>query len=124
MPALAAARSAVEAGDLDTAAEQLQWAAKNAVQEDVKLIANLRLARVRAATGDTDSALAMLPASYPESFQGLVEEIRGDLHHAAGDFAAARAAYAKARQSNTVADPASLGMKFDDLAAADASSDS
>ena len=113
---LAAARVAVEAGDLDTAAERLAWAAEEAVQEDVATIARVRLARVEGARGEPAAGLERLPGSYPEAFTGLVEEARGDLHVAAGDPEAARAAYALARDSGQSPDPAALSMKLDDLA--------
>ena len=48
---LAAARVAIEADDLDTAAERLAWVADEAVQDDVALIARVRLARVEGARG-------------------------------------------------------------------------
>ena len=119
---LAAARVAVEAGDLDAAAERLAWTAENAPQDDVKLIAAVRLARVDGARGDVDAALARLPETYAAEFAGLVEEARGDLLVAAGDTDGARAAYETARDSGLVADPEALGMKLDDLAVADAAS--
>ena len=116
---LAAARAAVEGGDLDAAAERLAWAAENAPQEDVQLIARVRLARVEGARGDAASALERLPDDYPESFAGLIEEARGDLLVLGGDTEAARAAYERARESGNVADPDALGMKLDDLAVAE-----
>ena len=119
---LAAARVAVEANDLESAAARLAWTADNASQDDVKLIAGVRLARVEAALGELDAALGRLPDDYPAEFAGLVEEARGDLLVANGDVAGARAAYEAARASGSVADPQALGMKLDDLAVAGSAS--
>ena len=113
---LAAARVAVEAEDLDTAAERLAWVAEEAVQDDVRLIARVRLARVEGARGEPAAGLERLPADYPEPFTGLVEEARGDLLVAAGDAEGARAAYAAARDSGQAPNPEALSMKLDDLA--------
>lgn len=113
---LAAARIAVEAGNLDAAAERLAWAADEAAQDDVKLIATIRLARVDGARGQPDAGLERLPASYPDGFTGLVEEARGDLLVMVGDVDGARTAYDAAAESGQVADTQALTMKRDDLA--------
>ena len=119
---LAAARVAVEAGELETAAERLGWVAEHAPQDDVRLIANVRLARIEGANGDPAGALARLPSSYPESFAGLVEEARGDLLVQSGDVEGARAAYELARASGNVADADALTMKLNELAVAESAS--
>lgn len=113
---LAAARVAVENGDLDAAGERLGWVADEAAQDDVKLIATIRLARVDGARGDAAAGLARLPGDYPQGFTGLVEEARGDLLVASGDADGARAAYRKAVESGQVGNPEALTMKLDDLA--------
>lgn len=114
---LAAARASVESGNLDEAASRLAWVAKNAPQDDVQLIAKVRLARVQGAAGDATAGLSTLPTSYPESFKGLVEEARGDLLLSTGDTEAARAAYAAAKESQFVANREGLDMKLNELAA-------
>ncbi len=115
---LAAARAAVETGDLETAAQRLIWVSENSPQDDVSLIAAVRLARVKAALQEVDAGLALLPTTYPDAFTGLVEEVRGDLLVAAGKFAAARTAYQTAQSSNNIANPAGLTMKINELAEA------
>lgn len=112
---LVAARAAVEADDLEDAAERLAWVVDEAGQDDVKLIAQIRLARVEGALGKADDGLQRLPQSYPEAFTALVEEARGDLLAINGDAGPAREAYEKARDSGQAPDPTSLGMKIDDL---------
>ncbi len=119
---MTAARAAIEGGDLDAAATHLQWAAKNADLEDVKVIAQMRLARVNAERGDVEAGLKALPKSVNEAFKGMVEEVRGDLQLLSGDAEAARAAYEAALEAGGVADPGTLQIKLNDLAApADAS---
>ncbi|MFK7861015.1 MAG: YfgM family protein [Granulosicoccus sp.] len=112
----AAARAAVENGDLEEAANRLEWVVDNAPQDDVKLIAQVRLARVKGASGDPAAGLSALPGSFPDSFAGLVEEARGDLHVMAGDEEAARAAYKAASASEYVANREGLTMKLNELA--------
>ena len=119
---LAAARAAVEGDALDAAAERLDWVVEHAPEEDVRLIARVRLARVLGASGDAEAGLERLPDDYPETFGGLVEEARGDLLLRGGDAGGARAAYEKAQASGNVADPNALSMKLDDLAVPESAS--
>lgn len=112
----AAALVAVENDDIPEAAARLEWVVENAPQDDVKLIAQVRLARVLGASGDTDAALSALPANFPESFAGLVEEARGDLLLQSGDSDAARNAYQAALDSQYVGNRDALNMKLNDLA--------
>ena len=57
---LIAARVQVEANELDKAAASLKSVMDNATDDELKLIARLRLARVQAAQGKYDDALATL----------------------------------------------------------------
>lgn len=114
--AMAAARAAVEQGDLADAASRLEWVTKNAPQDDVVLIAKVRLARVKGAAGDSSAGLASLPESFPEAFTGLVEEARGDLLIQSGDEDGARTAYEAAQASQFVANRDGLTMKLNELA--------
>lgn len=113
---MAAARAAVEAGNLAEAVRRLEWVSSHAPQEDVQLIARVRLARVQGASGDAAAGLASLPGTYPESFTGLVEEARGDLLMMTGDLQAARDAYKTAQASQYVANREGLTMKLNELA--------
>jgi len=113
---LTAARSAVEQGNLEKAESELQWVVDNAELDDVGIIARVRLARVKAALGDAEGGLSVLPKDYSEVFTHLVEEARGDLHVAAGDAAAARTAYQAAMDTERAADRDALLMKFNELA--------
>jgi len=113
---LAAARVAVENDQLDEAASRLDWVSDNAPNDEVKLIASVRLARILGAQEKAAEGLKRLPKSYSDAFTGLVEEARGDLHLLAGDLDQARSAYEKAQGSENVADPQALSMKLNELA--------
>ncbi len=113
---LAAAQVSIQGGDLDDASKRLGWVAENAPQDDVRLIAKVRQARVMGANGDAAAGLASLPSKFPDPFVGLVEEARGDLLVLSGDENAAREAYAKAQASQYVANRDALNMKLNDLA--------
>lgn len=121
---MAAARASVEGGDLADAASRLEWVAENAPQDDVRLIARVRLARVLGATGDAAAGLDSLPEKFPAAFTGLVEEARGDLLVIEGDVDAAREAYIAAQDSQYVSNRDGLTMKLNELAVSDDSGDS
>ncbi len=112
----AAARSDVENDNLQGAADRLKWVADNAPQDDIQLIAKVRLARVQGALGDAAAGLSTLPASFPEVFTGLVEEARGDLLLQNGDVDAARSAYESAQDSEYITNREGLTMKLNELA--------
>ncbi len=113
---MAAARSAIEQDDLDTAATHLQWVVDNSELDEVGIIARVRLARVKAAQDDAAGGLSVLPDTYSDVFTHLVEEVRGDLHVASGDFVAAKTAYQAAIDSGKAADSEALTMKINELA--------
>nr|WP_202601947.1 tetratricopeptide repeat protein [Photobacterium halotolerans] len=113
LAALQLAKVQVEKGELDAAAEQLNWAISHT--EDVALlpVAHTRLARILAAQQSYDNALAELDKVKAESWQGKVAELRGDILLQKGDKSGARDAYISAQQLG--ASPA-LQIKLDDLA--------
>lgn len=114
--AMAAARSAIEQDDLETGATHLQWVVDNSELDEVGIIARVRLARVKAAQDDVAGGLGVLPENYSDVFTHLVEEVRGDLHVASGDTAAAKAAYQAAIDSGKSPDSEALTMKINELA--------
>ena len=113
---MAAASADVAGSDLSSAVSRLEWVADNAPQEDIQLIAKVRMARVQGALGDAATGLASLPGTFPSAFTGLVEEARGDLLLLNGDTDAARTAYQAAQASRFVANPEGLTMKLNELA--------
>lgn len=123
--ALIKARDAVEKGELDAAAEQLQWVLDQSPDAPVAQLTRLRLARVLAAQGSHDTALAELKSSEPaESFASEYAEVRGDILLAQGKPDDARGAYQFALENLTSPQQnraALLQMKIDNLKTASAS---
>jgi predicted negative regulator of RcsB-dependent stress response len=84
--------------------------------DDLKRLARLRLARVLLASGDNEAALRQLDGVSADSlgkFQGVYQELKGDVLAATGRIEEARAAYEKA-QSFGEASPL-LKLKMNDL---------
>lgn len=91
--ALLLARIAVEEDDLDVAVEQLQWVLASGPDSGLAAATTLRLARVVAAQGDVDAALALVQNPDQPSFSAAYAELRGDLHRSRGNDGAAYTAY-------------------------------
>ena len=79
MAALLAARANVDAGDLKTAAAQLQWASEHATDDSYRWVAKLRLAGVLLDENQADAALAALSGDVPASFKAAFDDRRGDI---------------------------------------------
>ena len=90
---LLAAKVQFEAGQPEAARATLEWVAANATEKEYKVLAGLRLAGLLLDQKKPDEALKALPAEVPPSFKGLLEDRRGDILHAQGKHAEARAAY-------------------------------
>ena len=96
MSALVLAKTERDAGDLEAAAQRLQWAQDNAPTEELRMLAVLRLAAVRLDQEQYDAALQLLDVSPGESFVSLYADLRGDVFVAQGNVAEARAQYEQA----------------------------
>ncbi|MFC3034220.1 YfgM family protein [Pseudoalteromonas fenneropenaei] len=118
LAAFVAAKKAVEEKQLDKAAEKLNWAVDNVKNDELKATALLRLARVQAAQGQAEQALATLAKAMPASFAAQAAEIKGDIKLAQGDSEAARAAYQEAVDQGGADNNPLLQVKLDDLAKA------
>jgi predicted negative regulator of RcsB-dependent stress response len=95
--ALHLAALAVKEGKLPDAEAQLRWVLGKAPSgSDTAQLAQLRLARVLAASGDTDQALAILEKATPGSYEASYASAQGDILLAAGRNDEARDAYSKA----------------------------
>ena len=93
---LAMAKLAVEKDDLGTAELYLRSAVELADQDEVRELAELRLAHVLTASGKHDDALAILDREWNAAWTSLREELRGDVYVAQGKAEEARQAYDKA----------------------------
>lgn len=105
--ALTKAKLAVDNGDLDTAASELQWAMDSA-DESTELVARLRLARVEAARDNLDTALQLVQGLDAGKMKSAYEEAKGDFYFEQGNAAAALTAYQAALASDESGD-ASVG---------------
>jgi predicted negative regulator of RcsB-dependent stress response len=112
------ARLKVEAGDVQAARQALEALLSKTGDDNLKLLARLRLAQVMLALDDKEAALRQLDgvtADKAGQFQGVYQELRGDVLVASGRADEARAAYEKAL-ALTEASPL-LKLKLNDLPA-------
>lgn len=93
---MVAAKVHVERNELDKAAERLERVATKSPDEALRPIARLRLARVQAALGQHDAALATLGTTDMGPHQPAYLEARGDVLLAKGDRAGALKLYEEA----------------------------
>lgn len=119
--ALIKAKYAVADGDYSTAENELNWVLEQKPEEAIRLQAQLRLAKVKAASGDKDAALTMVAKLEATSVAPLAAELRGDILLDQGKPAEALAAYEQARvlgrrQESPMNNPL-LEMKINSLAA-------
>jgi predicted negative regulator of RcsB-dependent stress response len=117
---LVLAKLAVDADDLEQAAEHLQQARSLNDSVSLEPAIRLRLARVYAAREDYAQALAQLDTKARGEYGPSFDELRGDILAARGDDQAALEAYreALAAARERSADTSVLEMKMDDLGVA------
>ena len=96
MAALVVAKAERDAGDLDAAASQLEWAAQNAASEEARMLSRLRLAGVLLDQEKYEEALKLLDEKVTEAFVALYSDLRGDVLVERGKIPEARAAYQQA----------------------------
>lgn len=120
---LSLAKVYVESGQFDEAAQQLKMLVDKTSEKELEMVARSRLASVQMQLGKAADALATLDVDYPPQFAGVFEELKGDIHAAEGNKAAAREAYQRARLAEPpVPDSQFLQQKLDDIGGASASS--
>jgi predicted negative regulator of RcsB-dependent stress response len=114
---LIAARVQVEANELDKAAAGLKSVMDNSDDDELKMIARLRLARVQSALGKHDDALATLKVEDPGEFAPRIADARGDVLLAKGDREGALREYLAARttENDGRVDFELLDLKIRDL---------
>ena len=113
------ARIAVEAGDLPKADTLLRGVMERSKDEQLKLVARLRLARVQLAQNKPDDALATLSGVQAGAFEARFHEARGDVLFAKRDKAGALKEYQAAQVGTATrsVDAQTLQLKINDLKA-------
>ncbi|MEZ8045551.1 YfgM family protein [Vibrio sp. 10N.237.312.C02] len=114
LAAMQLAKAQVQAGDLTTALEQLEWAKSATKDAALAPLLTYRVARIKAEQGEFDATLTDLEAMTDESWKGRVAELRGDISLRKGDTDAAYSAYSEAQQAADASQ--TLQIKLDDLA--------
>jgi predicted negative regulator of RcsB-dependent stress response len=115
---LLAARSLVETNELAKAAERLTRVMSASRDDQLKLVARLRLARVQLAQGNPDVAIGTLDGAPAGAFAGRFEDVRGDALYAKGDKPAALRAWRKSIEADDggTVDRSSVELKIADVA--------
>jgi predicted negative regulator of RcsB-dependent stress response len=119
--ALALAQVQATAGKLDEGGKFLDWVMQHSKDDGLKLLARLRLARLKLAGNDAQAALDTLNGAQDMGgFGPLYDALRGDAYAKLGKNDEARAAYGKALAawSDTLGDRSLVQMKLDNLPAA------
>lgn len=93
MAALLSARMQIEAGDMQTARAQLDWAQGHANDSDLRDLARLRLAEVLLEEKTYDEALQTLSAEPAAPFMPRYAEVKGDVLVAQGKIEEAGKSY-------------------------------
>lgn len=116
---LLAARSLVETNELGKATERLTRVMNESKDEELRLVARLRLARVQLAQGNPDLALGTLDGAQAGAFAARFDEVRGDIRYAKGDKPGALRAWrqALAADEHGTVDRGGVELKVQDLLA-------
>jgi len=114
---LVAARVQVDANELDKAVASLKSVMETASEQEIKMIARMRLARVQSAQGKYDDALATLKVDEVGEFAPRFADTRGDVLFAKGDRSGALREYLAARSGENKGrvDTELLDLKIRDL---------
>ena len=114
LSALVIAKQHLAAGEMVKAQQQYDWVIQNSTQVEFKYLAKIRLSRLLLETGQADKALALLNETYPESFQAMVLELKGDTLLIQGNTILAKTAYSQALNLSNATNRW-LQLKIDDL---------
>lgn len=116
LTAIALAKKAASHKDWSQVELHLTAAIEKSVDQGIKAIATVRLARVQLQLEKYEQALATLATKLPAAFTASAEEVKGDIFLKQNKTEQARNAYQAAIDSAGEAGNPSLQMKLDDLA--------
>lgn len=100
--------------DNEAALLTLEAVVQNTANSSVKHIAQLRILRIRLATGDEKALIADIDALDKGEFLAQYENLKGDAYYSLADFDQARVAYLSALTA-AVAEKQFIQQKLDDL---------
>ena len=120
LAALAMAKIKLDAGDATAASSHLRWALDNTKEDAVRHEARLRLAKLLLADSKFEEALTLLNGVDAGVYVSGYEQLKGDIHLAAGQLELARTAYGRALAAMAPTEPGRklLQMKLDNLGGA------
>ena len=121
LSALIVAKQQLAVGEFEKAQQQYRWVIENTSQDELKYLAKIRLSRLLLTADKKDEALALLNEIYPESFNAMVFELKGDVLSSQGNSAEAKTAYIKAL-SLSKGPNRWLQLKIDDIGESSAES--
>lgn len=114
LAALKAAKTACLSDTKENCVSLLKQASQSS-QEDISIIANLRLARAYISDNKLDEATKITNQKMPAAYASLIDEVKGDIFFAKKEFDKAREAYDRAILSSAGQNVQFLKMKRDDL---------
>jgi len=114
LAALKVAKKECVSGKPEVCISLLRQAATSS-QEDIAIIAKLRLARTLVSRGKTDEAKRIIEQPFPAAYTSLTDEIKGDIYFSKNEYDKAREAYDRAILSSAGENVEFLKMKRDDL---------
>lgn len=94
--ALLAAKAYHDLGKIDAAKAALTWVSSKGTDEGYQSIAKLRLSGILLEAKAYDEALTLLTGAFPQDFESLASDRRGDIFLLQGKKPEAKAAYEKA----------------------------
>ena len=115
--ALLLAAAEVEAANYTAAENELRWAMENTSDDELALLARLRLARVMLANDKASEVPTLLASVDAGGYASLYAETRGDALFLQGDKEAAQAAYEEALEllDDSVGNRAMIEMKLQNI---------
>jgi len=121
LSALIMAKQYLASGNIEKSEQQYRWVIENSTQNELKYLAKIRLSRLLLTNKQQDEALSLLNETYPDSFNEMVFELKGDVLSTQGKKMAAKTAYIKALSFAKNTNPW-LQLKIDDIGEASADS--
>ena len=120
MAGLAAARVAHDAGEMKSAKAQLKWVADNAVDDEYRALAKIRLSGMLLDEKAYAEGMKVLSSDFPEAFKARVADRKGDFLVAQNKIEDARVAYQAALDKTDDKDPARrlIQLKLDGIGGA------